>query len=69
MLPGVNLPSDISATDRYFDRDITEPPFVLGANSSLKLPEGLGIGLELRHDRLAAAGARWREPTPFAPLL
>ncbi|MYE25928.1 MAG: hypothetical protein F4X87_01675 [Chloroflexi bacterium] len=69
MLPGVNLPSDISATDRYFDRDITEPPFVLGPSSSLKLPEGLGIGLELRPDRLAEAEARWREHNPFAPLL
>ena len=67
-LPGVNLPSDISATDRYFDPDITEPAFVLSAESSLKLPEGAGIGVEVQPDRLAEAEARWRERNPFAPL-
>ena len=42
-LPGVTLPSDISATDRYFDPDITEPPFVLNDDSTLSLPDGIGI--------------------------
>ena len=68
-LPGVTLPSDISATDRYFAPDITEPPFVLGSDSTLKLPPGAGIGLELKRDRLAEAEARWREHNPFAPLI
>ena len=67
-LPGVSLPSDISATDRYFDPDITEPPFVLGPDSTLKLPEGHGIGVEVQPDRLTAAEARWRAYNPFAPL-
>ena len=43
---GVNLPSDISATDRYFANDISEPPFVLGADSTLAVPVGHGIGVE-----------------------
>ena len=68
-LPGVTLPSDISATDRYFDPDITEPPFVLGAGSTLKLPAGAGIGLEVQPDRLAEAEERWRAYNPFAPLI
>lgn len=68
-LPGVTLPSDISATDRYFDPDITEPPFLLGADSSLKLPTGAGIGVEVQRDRLAEAEARWREHNPFAPIM
>ncbi len=67
-LPGVTLPSDISATDRYFDPDITEPPFALQPGSSLKLPEGPGIGVEMQRDRLAEAEARWRAFNPFAPL-
>ncbi len=67
-LPGVTLPSDISATDRYFDPDITEPPFVLRADSTLKLPDGAGIGVEVRRDRLAEAEARWRAYNPNAPL-
>ena len=67
-LPGVTLPSDISATNRYFDPDIAEPPFVLGAGSRLKLPQGIGIGVEVQRDRLEAAKATWRGYNPFAPL-
>ena len=64
-LPGVTLPCDISATDRYFDPDITEPPFVLGAGSTLAVPEGAGIGVEVIRERLAQAEARWREVDPY----
>ena len=53
-LPAVNLPSDISATDRYFDPDVTEPPFVLGAGSTLAVAEGAGIGVEVQRERLQA---------------
>ena len=68
-LPAVNLPSDISATDRYFDPDITEPPFVLAPGSTIRLPEGPGIGVAVQRERLAEAEARWREFNPFALLL
>jgi O-succinylbenzoate synthase len=58
-LPGVTLPSDISATDRYFNPDLTEPPFVLGEGSTLAVPDGIGIGVEVKRDRLGAAVAKW----------
>ena len=67
-LPAVTLPSDISATDRYYAPDITEPPFVLGADSSLSLPSGAGIGVAVQRERLAEARERWRQHNPFAPL-
>ena len=67
-LPAVTLPSDISATDRYFDPDISEPPFVLQPGSRLDLPTGPGIGVQVQRDRLDAAAARWRGLNPFAPL-
>lgn len=67
-LPGVTLPSDISATNRYFDPDIAEPPFVLGADSRLKLPSGPGIGVKVQRGRLEKAKAAWRAYNPFAPL-
>lgn len=67
-LPAVNLPSDISATSRYFDPDITEPPFELAPGSRIRLPDGPGIGVEVQRERLAEAEARWREHNPFAPL-
>lgn len=64
-LPAVNLPSDISATDRYFDPDLTEPPFVLGEDSTLAVAEGAGIGVEVRRDRLEAAKQAWRDNNPY----
>ena len=64
-LPAVNLPSDISATDRYYDSDLTEPPFVLGADSTLAVADGYGIGVEVQRDRLEQATARWRERYPY----
>ena len=67
-LPAVNLPSDISATSRYFDPDITEPPFELAPGSVIHLPDGPGIGVDVQRERLAEAAARWREHNPFAPL-
>lgn len=67
-LPAVTLPSDISATDRYYDPDITEPPFVLGAGSSLSLPDGPGIGVAVQRDRVEEAKRRWQQRNPFAPL-
>jgi O-succinylbenzoate synthase len=64
-LPAVNLPSDISATDRYFAADLTEPPFVLGPGSTLEVADGYGIGVEVQRDRLAAAAQRWQEQNPY----
>lgn len=44
-LPGFTLPGDISATARYFRRDITAP-FVLEPGGRLSVPTGPGIGIE-----------------------
>jgi len=57
-LPGVTLPSDISATDRYFDEDITEPAFYLGSGSTITVPGGKGIGVEVQLERLERAKVR-----------
>ncbi|MEO8695468.1 MAG: o-succinylbenzoate synthase [Acidimicrobiales bacterium] len=52
-LDGCTLPGDISATDRYFDRDITAP-FVLDRNGSMAVPSGLGIGVEIDVEAVAS---------------
>jgi O-succinylbenzoate synthase len=44
-LPGFVLPADISASRRYFSRDIT-PPFELGDDSCLDVPHGAGLGVD-----------------------
>jgi O-succinylbenzoate synthase len=64
-LPGVTLPCDISATDRYYDPDITEPPFMLRANSTIAAPTKPGIGVEVQRDRVEQAAARWKAETPY----
>ena len=66
-LPAVNLPSDISATDRYFAEDISEPPFVSRRRiARLTVPDGTGIGVEVIRERVDAAAALWRENCPYA---
>ena len=57
-LPGVTLPSDISATNRYYDPDITNEVFTLNrADSTITVPTGTGLGVTANPDRLAAAKA------------
>ncbi len=51
-LPNFTLPGDISASDRYWHEDITEPPFVLNPDGTLTVPTGPGIGVAVQRDRL-----------------
>lgn len=51
-LPGFTLPGDTSASDRYYQADITDP-FVL-SGGHLPVPAGPGLGVTPLPDRLAA---------------
>jgi O-succinylbenzoate synthase len=53
-LPGFNLPGDISATERYYDPDITAPFVLNSEDSTIDVPEGPGLGVEIDMARLAA---------------
>jgi O-succinylbenzoate synthase len=53
-MPGFTLPGDTSASDRYFERDLTEP-FVVDADGTMAVPQGPGIGVEPLPDVLEAA--------------
>lgn len=53
-LPGVSLPSDISASNRYYRRDIAEPSFVLNPDSTINVPTGPGIGVNIIKDQMKA---------------
>ncbi len=64
-LPGVTLPCDISATSRYFKQDISEPPFVLGAESRIAVAPGAGIGVQVHPERIAAAAEMWKQSYPY----
>jgi O-succinylbenzoate synthase len=46
-LPNFSLPGDISASDRYFRRDVVRNPFTLNPDSTLTVPAGPGCGVEV----------------------
>lgn len=57
-LPGFTLPGDISATDRYYERDITAPFTLNRDDSTISVPDGMGLGVEIDFDYLAAVTVR-----------
>lgn len=58
-LPGFTVPNDISASARYYRQDIAEPNFVLNADSTLSVPAGPGLGVELSPSRLERVRVRY----------
>jgi O-succinylbenzoate synthase len=46
-LKGFTLPGDISASDRYYERDIAEPSFSLNPDSTITVPQGPGLGVDV----------------------
>jgi O-succinylbenzoate synthase len=63
-LPGFTLPGDISATDRYYATDIGSRVFSLNReDSTITVPVGPGLGIEVEPDRLKAATVRERSFT------
>jgi O-succinylbenzoate synthase len=57
-LPNFRLPNDISASDRYYQQDIAEPGFALNDDSTLTVPSGPGLGVNVIPERIAAARLR-----------
>jgi O-succinylbenzoate synthase len=51
-LPGFILPGDISASDRYYERDITNERFVLNPDSTITVPNGPGLGVTIDEEAL-----------------
>ena len=53
-LPGVTLHNDISASKRYFLKDIAEPNFELNPDSTINVPVKPGLGVNIIPDQLEA---------------
>jgi len=51
-LPGFVLPGDISASDRYYHRDITNERFVLNKDSTITVPDKPGLGVTIDEEAL-----------------
>lgn len=59
-LPNFILPSDLSATKRYYAEDIAEPTFSLNVeDSTITVPTGIGIGVEVQLERVERARERY----------
>lgn len=56
-LPGFVLPSDVSASEKYYAADVIDPPVVAEAGR-VRVPVAPGIGHEVLVDRIVADSAR-----------
>ena len=54
-LPGFTLPGDISATDRYYEEDITAERFALNDDSTINVPDQPGLGVTINRQALERA--------------
>lgn len=54
-LPGFVFPGDISATDRYYEEDITQERFVLNPDSTITIPDAPGLGISIDFQALKRA--------------
>lgn len=51
-LPGFVLPGDISASRRYYERDVLTRPIEVAADGTVEVPTGPGLGLDIDHGYL-----------------
>ena len=51
-LENFSIPGDISASDRYWEEDIIDPPVTLDADGHITVPQGSGIGYEPKIKRI-----------------
>lgn len=53
-LPGFVLPGDISASSRYFARDVIKPEVFVSKGGTVEVPRGPGIGFEVDLDYISS---------------
>jgi O-succinylbenzoate synthase len=62
-LPGFTLPGDTSASARYFEEDLVDPPVVVSKDGTIAVPQGPGIGHAIvwpRVERATEFHETWR---------
>ena len=57
-LTNFSLPGDIAGSKRYFNPDLIEPPIEVAADGTIAVPDGPGLGVSIREDRIEAATLR-----------
>jgi o-succinylbenzoate synthase len=51
-LAGFTLPGDVSASSRYWEEDIIDPPVTVSSRGTIALPDKPGIGFDIRLKRI-----------------
>ncbi len=51
-LPNFTLPADLSASDRYFEEDLIDPPITLNNDGTITVPSGVGLGVRVVPERV-----------------
>ena len=54
-LPNFKMPSDLSASKRYYAEDLIDPAIELETDGTVRVPEGPGIGVNPVEERIAKA--------------
>ena len=57
-LPNFTLPGDIAASKRYYQPDLIDPAIEVGADGTIAVPQGPGIGVNIVRDRVNQATLR-----------
>ncbi|HVF85960.1 MAG TPA: enolase C-terminal domain-like protein, partial [Pyrinomonadaceae bacterium] len=57
-LEGFTLPGDVSASARYWEEDVIEPPVTVTPHGTIVAPNQPGIGYEVRRERVEALTIR-----------
>ena len=57
-LKGFTLPGDVSASARYWHRDIVQPPITTSEHGTISIPDAAGIGFHVDEDHIKTLTAR-----------
>ena len=60
-LPNFRLPGDVSASERYYEQDLVDPPFELNPDGTITVPDGPGIGVAVDEDPLNECTVRTQQ--------
>jgi O-succinylbenzoate synthase len=60
-LPGFTLPGDVSASERYWEQDIIEPPVTVTPSGTIKAPSEIGLGFQINERRIESLTVRRQE--------
>ncbi len=64
-LPGYTLPGDVSASKRYWEEDVIDPPVEVSPRGTIQVPTSPGLGYHVRRElieRWTTEKETWRAP-------